>query len=68
MEWSSWTETNDLNTARQDISITWSNWSIRWIILWRTISAPTSNKSTESWDGSSWTEVNDFHNLDVIKR
>jgi hypothetical protein len=56
---SSWTEVNDLNTARQQgggagtstAAITFGGYA-NW---------PAVEATTESWNGSSWTEVNDLN-------
>ena len=51
---SSWTETTDLNTARDGMA---GVWNIQHAIARWSISRWTVTANTESWNGSSWTEV-----------
>jgi len=57
---SSWTEVNDLNTARGGGGSAGKSPSTAGLIFGS--AGPTPSKGfTESWDGSSWTEVNDLN-------
>jgi hypothetical protein len=58
----SWTEVNDLSTARRGIR--WSRSTNSSFSFWRILQQLTV-ANTESWNGSSWTEVNDL-NTDKI--
>ena len=53
---SSWTEVNNVNTAREAHSIS----GIATAAIMAGGSAPSSTKKAESWDGTSWTEVSDL--------
>ena len=50
---SSWTETNDLNTARQKLQVDQAHHTAIAIFYGH----HSGNNATEIWDGSSWTEV-----------
>ena len=54
---SSWTEVNDLNTARELLS----NAGTTTASLAYGGATTTKVANTESWDGTSWTEVNDLN-------
>ena len=59
MEWfSSWTELTEFNTARANIAGSGSSTDAL-IFGGRTPSPAANVTSTEAWDGSAWTEVND---------
>ena len=52
----SWTEVNDLNTARNDLAGSGTS------TLGMAVGGSTGSVTavTESWNGTSWTEVNDL--------
>jgi len=54
---SSWTEVNDLNTARTSVVGS----GIQTATLAYGGATPTVTAVTESWNGTSWTEVNDLN-------
>ena len=54
---SSWTEINDLNTARKAIA----GFGTQTAAL-AAGGQPGNTTNTETWDGSSWTEVNNLNN------
>jgi len=54
---SSWTEVNDLNSARSAFGGDGTTTSF---LGYGGYVAPTYRAITEAWDGSSWTEVNDL--------
>jgi hypothetical protein len=55
----SWTEVNDLNTARMVLVRSW-NLNFCFSFWWKAIPAGPY-RLTESWNGTSWTEVNDLN-------
>jgi len=66
-EWngSSWTEVNNLNTGRRQLGMS-SNGNAEAALAFAGYAPPTSGpvgytNITESWDGSSWTEVGDLN-------
>ena len=56
---SSWTEVNDLNTARRNLSS--ASFGPYTATITYGGNNPGNVANTESWDGSSWTEVNDLN-------
>jgi len=58
---SSWTEVNEINTARDNCTSTKSGSSTASLIYMGGTPSPHTDK-TESWNGSSWTEVNVLNN------
>ena len=61
---SSWTEVNDLNTARQEVGWSWNTNSSN--CIGGSMSPTTIVANVETWDGSSWTEVADLPTVDII--
>jgi hypothetical protein len=57
LEWNSWTEVNDLNTARRSLGGAGTNTAA--LLLRDNRTSLVAN--TESWNGTSWTEVNDLN-------
>ena len=59
---SSWTEVNNLNTARYGLGGANSGSQTAALVFAGYTDSPAGDKAvTESWDGSSWTEVNDLN-------
>ena len=54
----SWTEVNNLNTARMYAGTT--GLSSTNALLFGGLAAPGDTANTESWDGTSWTELNNL--------
>jgi hypothetical protein len=53
----SWTEVNDLNTARNDLAGYGTSTQVLWQLVEDTGSVTAV---TEFWNGTSWTEINDL--------
>ena len=56
----SWTETNDMNTARANLSAGTNSQTSMLIFGGSTTTPGTFEALTESWNGTSWTELADF--------
>ena len=54
----SWTEGNDLNTARTDLSGSGATTSLA--LAFGGATTPNSENETETWNGTSWTEVSEL--------
>lgn len=57
----SWTEVNDLNTARVNLGGAGASSTSALAIGGDRLNQPAGSAITESWNGSSWTEVNDLN-------
>ena len=51
----SWTEVNDLNTARKGVAMFWNTTAA--LFSWMVEIHQLNSLHTETWDGTNWTET-----------